>query len=395
MQNQQTTSHSKELPESIANWMEVQNSDIHKDQPLERGDLPSASKIESYSQCRGKYLMEKEFPAKRGETNADASRGTKLHAILGGASGPEYALNDDEYDTLVACRRMAHDIYSEWTQDIEDTSEILTIREKRLWLRNDAGEKIFSGQNDLAYLNLKNNTALIIDYKTGRSDNIESSRNEQLRSLAVLAFLNYLTSEISVAIVQPLATSKYEICKYENDDLFKSRIYLELLLKEINDPASKSNRTPGDCCKYCSAKLYCPQAMSFMNDLKIPWTNDLTTAQLSELLDRCIVVENIIKHIRKLGKDTINQGTGIENWYMKDGAIQRKIPNSKDAWIALRPSMTPDEFISCCTVKIGEIDDVIKEKTGLTGDELKSKVSELLGSAMLEERNESSLKRLK
>lgn len=207
----------------------------------ERGGLPSASGLERIALCPGSWQLERQCP--REESSEAADSGSRIHAFL---AHEAVDLSQDELDVAIKCMRQANDLIGAGEE----------LREQRLWYSDKFGRRLFSGQADV--LVISGNTALVIDYKTGRGEVSASAANFQLRGLAVLVKHNYPDVEVvSVAIIQPLASSVPVVCEYgpEELDLAKLQILNVVGLSEVTDPPLVPSEA---ACKYCRAKAICP-----------------------------------------------------------------------------------------------------------------------------------------
>lgn len=366
------------------NHQTIQKTESHFDD--ERLDLPSASKIESYFLCPGKYLAEKGLPEE--SSNEDADRGTRIHDFL---SNPlkiyEDALNSEEKEVAYMCAEQARQVIKDWNPNHVPYS---IEYEKRIWLKNAEGDKILSGKADA--LMIAEDRALIIDYKTGRNGSVESARNEQLRTLALILYGEVLhIKEIRVAIIQPLVSKTPEVCDYNGDDVNESYIRLMGLLTNIEYRHS-SRRSGERQCKYCKAKTTCPEANQMMLIPEI--SKEVSAIQISDLLDRAAVADIMVNAIRAKAKEMAKSGVQIPNYQLKEGNEIRIIKNAQKAYECLKDNLTADEFRECCHVRVIDISDRLSEKLDLHGRNLRNKVAELLGDHMEIKKNSPSIKRI-
>lgn len=366
------------------NRQTIQKIESHFDD--ERLDLPSASKIESYFLCPGKYLAENGIPDE--SSGEDADRGTRIHDFL---SNPlkiyEDALDSEEKEVAYMCAEQARQVIREWNSDHVPYS---IEYEKRIWLKNAELDKILSGKADA--LMIAGDRALIIDYKTGRNGSVESARNEQLRTLALLLFFDNISiKNIRVAIIQPLVSKTPEVCDYSGDDINESYIRLMGLLTNIEYP--RSIRRAGERqCKYCKAKMTCPEANQALIIPKL--SNEVSAIQISDLLDRAAVADIMVNAIRAKAKEMAISGVQIPNYQLKEGNEIRIIKNAQKAYECLKVNLTADEFRECCHVRVIDISDRLSEKLDLHGRNLRNKVAELLGDHMEIKKNAPSLKHI-
>jgi hypothetical protein len=255
----------------------------------ERQGLPSASSIHRLAACPGSWRLEKGQPD---TVSAESESGTRIHAWL---AGEDVSLTPEESELAEACVSQAERIIDCWSEGmIYDTHH-----ERRLWLEVSPGIRVMSGQADL--IAVAGRRGIILDYKTGRGEVQDPTDNLQLRALAVLASLNLSLTEITVAIIQPLATSAPKLCKYTVQDL--SFAHLELLRLIVESQKPDAPLIPGDRqCKYCKATLICPARRQQLDQLALTTIHEtgltVSNQDLVALLDKCGPAAKLIGQIK-------------------------------------------------------------------------------------------------
>ncbi|NBW16548.1 MAG: DUF2800 domain-containing protein [Caulobacteraceae bacterium] len=206
----------------------------------ERGDLPSASNAHRYAACPGSHRACIGLPD---TTSEDAARGDRIHAWLEGmANGtiPPPLAGPEEQDVAERCLWQSEKLIAQHVGLERDR-----LVESRIW----DPSRTWSGKADLVVIDNRN-TALVIDYKTGRGDVEEAVGNLQLRALAALVAIHYMVDVVTVAIVQPLAGPP-SVCRYEAWDLLKAAAEIDEIMGKAN--ATNQPRNPGPWCQYCRA----------------------------------------------------------------------------------------------------------------------------------------------
>ena len=218
----------------------------------ERKGLPSASGMESYFLCLGKFHAEK--MAEKAElcvTSTAAKSGQKIHSTLS-------ELSSEELKVAYLCSKERDSILDRWLvlNDLEE-SIVKFLKEERLWLKNEKDHLVASGKVD--FIAIADRRALILDYKTGKDEVEKSSKNEQLKTLAIILSENYDLDEITVGIIQPLVSISSDLHAYRKEDLQFSRKRLLQLLDLIQN--SEMPRIGGVVqCRYCKIKENCSEA---------------------------------------------------------------------------------------------------------------------------------------
>ena len=340
----------------------------------ERENLPSASSIPRYAACPGSYQLSKGITEVQTKEMAEwAASGDRIHLWL---EDPGFMVLDDpqEFEVAELCDQQRTALIEKIFG--ENAAHVKVIKEDRLWLMQGR-KRIFSGKPD--DIRIYGDTALIIDFKTGRGDQAESPKNMQLRALAVLLtkwkdtsltpplMIGESLRRIHVAIVQPLVNREALITCYELEDLQRAEKELLELLDAINKPDAPLK--VNEYCKFCPAKFKCPAIKGAMeilamhsppNDgaLKNPSGDDL-----SKLLTLCSMAEPVIKAIKSLAKDRLKENAeAVPGWTLtKPGSI-RSISDPFATFKVLFDAnlMTRDGFLTdCVSVGIGDLEKAV------------------------------------
>jgi hypothetical protein len=342
----------------------------------ERQGCTSASSAEADSLCPGRHLAQRGLAD--GEKSADADSGNRIHAWLESERCFDPVLTDEQMQTAEKCRAIEAAVVAK----IFGEQAPWARRELRIW--SDFGGFKHSGKPDVVYVFGK--IGLVIDYKTGRNEVAESSRNLQLRDLAVLAAIEYALDKVYVVPIQPWATMTPEPCEYDKAALIFALGEMEARIVASNAPNSQS--IPGNKqCQYCKAKATCAEFMA---------------ASLPESAAQPIPEPAIIAGIQgldgnRLGKflalvrladDTataevrrrIEAGEAVEGWTLKAGLETEKITDAQTVFTrALAAGITQYEFVAeCITVGKTALKTALKTATGAKGKALDVKLEEML-----------------
>ncbi len=216
-----------------------------------REGFTSASQAESDLLCPGRHL------AQRGLTEVispEAASGNRIHewlAVTATGGCTIVQLSPEEMEIALACQKRALSIVDEWCKGHH--FDIFT--EERLWCAVQTFKH--SGQPDFVALDAVEKRAVVLDFKSGRSDVPEPNTNQQLRDLAVLASIRWVLDEITVAIVQPFA-KRQPPCVYSEQDIARALKDMRNRVLMSNNPMAP--RVAGEKqCKWCKASRTCPQ----------------------------------------------------------------------------------------------------------------------------------------
>lgn len=348
--------------------------------PLQdRGDRPSCSSFGRYSLCAGSYQIGLLVPPDEG--GPAAQLGVDVHAALAG--GKVENLTEEGENLYNLCEHYLRKVQCEV---MPAAVSFQSMVEQRLWWGDE-----WSGQADR--IDLWEQNALVVDYKTGRGEVEPAERNLQLRGLAVLAKRRFPNlKKIFVAIIAPMAGG-VTLAEYDEEALAAATEEVLELIKTISE--EHAPRTPApSACKYCPARAVCPEVAEkalALPDSPAPVT--LTTEKLSELLLVAEYVEDYIMALRMEAKNRLTQGVPVKGWYMKDGAKKRAIENPTAAYNILADKMSPEDFAGACSVSVPSLEKAYAKATGLKGKAAKEAFEAELAPVITSKQNASSLAR--
>lgn len=360
--------------------------EMNTKQKDERAGWTSASAAEADALCPGRHLLCQQVNSPE-ETSEAAASGTRIHKWLESCGNDKDAptLTDDEQETADKCRKIEVELAERLLGHIGDAN-VFAYRELRLWSDFELpGRRLkHSGKADV--ISVHGYTGVIFDYKTGRTESAESSRNMQLRDLAVLAAREFKLKKVHVAIIQPWATMTPEVCTYEIGDLAAAAGDMIDRVAASNNP--RSPRIAGEKqCRYCRAKGCCPE---FTLSILPNTTTDEVTPEavkagvlslsgerLGEFLSLVrLAEETASKEIRR----RLDAGEPVNGWELKPGRETEKITDAKTVLSrALAAGITQDAFVSdCVTVGKNALKAALKAATGAKGRELDANLEQTL-----------------
>jgi hypothetical protein len=351
----------------------------------ERGNLPSASAASRYAACLGSWQLERQVAEI--ESSGDAATGNRIHAALG--LEPVTNLTTDETYIIDRCREQEAELVKQVFST--STEEPQVFREKRLWSLQNYGlgeedKRLWSGKPDVVYV--EGNSALIIDYKSGRGSVENAAENLQLRCLVALLHesFGFTLEAITVAIVQPLAGPP-SVATYELGDLMDAVRESQSLMAAIMQ--SDQPRTPSEsACKYCKGKPYCSEARELA--VTGPLANapegitpdaiasTLTSSHLAQFLDRAAQAEAVIEACRSEARRRLTEGETVEGWALKDGSVRESISNSEIVASRFLELGTYEQLSPAITLNKTKLKDAVKLATGTKGRDLEAKLTALL-----------------
>ncbi len=368
-----------------------------------RGIWTSASNAESDFYCPGRHLAQRGLSEVQSE---DAASGTLIHACLAdsGNRTEMLKLSLEQREMFDACREMEGKLRDQYfgAGAGDNKNPMRVFRERRFWLKLTSrdGKGLFehSGQADVVF---KHGTRLLVlDYKTASGEKTASSRNGQLRDLAVLAAGEIPeTQEVAVAIIQPLATHSPELCLYGPDDLKRAALELYGRIVKSNDP--KSPRVAGAIqCAYCLAKLNCreyqawasamvPAPRSILDVPVASWTGE----QCALFMENASIAQRWLDDCKDAVKARVEADpAAVPGWTLKPGATTEKITDPQacfDRFAALGGNIK--QFMGTVSVGKGKLKEAIHEVTAAKGQQLEKAVKALTEGISEQKQNAASL----
>lgn len=334
----------------------------------------SASNAEADLLCPGRHLAQKGIPEP--PQSEDAESGTRIHAWLANfVDGEMVNLSADEMEIAQACQRRFIEIVSEWS--FGSGHEI--FKEERLWC--SVKEYRHSGQPDVVLI--QGAHALILDYKTGRSEVLEPNTNQQLRDLVALASMRWVVENITVAIVQPFAKPQPP-CVYDQRDIAQAMKEMRHRVAQSNNPLSP--RIAGEKqCRYCRAKSACKEYAAWTSsalpliasaDLGIqkPWTPE----QWVQFLTIAPEAESWIEAKRSEAKRLLEANPDSIPGYELRTIEREKVTNVQAVFEqAAARGVKQEDFLAAVSVTKKGLKEALRS-TGLAGKELQNSMEEIL-----------------
>jgi hypothetical protein len=394
----------------------------------ERKNLPSASNAEADSLCPGRHQAQLGLPE---TSSSDSEFGNNVHAYLKDRTVKLTAKEQDMADMVLEIEAKVLDT---WTKGGERTVE-KHGREIRFW----GPKKQNSGQVDSFWITGDGKFALIEDTKSLWGEHAEAPRNMQLRDLAVLLWLNHVSiEEVIVFINQPRVTHNPELCVYSTDELMRSCDEMEARVKASLEP--NAPRIAGEKqCKFCRAKLACPEAKAMASGVVSYATSHpaiapdsksnvafivsgLNTLELVTMLERLPVAKWVFEALENEAKARLKAGRDVPGWTLAEGSTLNPIVDAQTVFNrALAVGVPSERFLANCVKvtkeateeevrrasKVQEIrrlkgadyeiteEEIADCKLGLKGKSLESEMRKIYEGCTESKPCEPSLKRVK
>lgn len=90
-----------------------------------------------------------------------------------------------------------------------------------------------------------------------------------------------------------------------------------------------------------------------------------TDKAASELLDQLKAIETLIAEIKAHYKEALaRDSSAVPGWFLQPGAIRRSINDPLEAYRRVSDILSPEQFTSCVTIKIGELERLWARSSG-------------------------------
>ena len=352
----------------------------------EREDKMSGSGMKGYADCAGKFQLEKTCPKDTG--NAYTEMGNRIHDYMAVPSQAHATavLAEDEQHIANRC----WEEYAKITEALGLGEPEFVTAEKRLWCGDT-----WSGQIDR--IDHHGDTALVVDWKTGRNPQGNAAENLQLRAYAVLVKKNlpYL-KKIYVAIVQPMA-APYTIAEYDEADLAAADEQIQGIVAAALAPNAPRTPSP-DACKYCRAKSICPEAQAeatALAEVKADIIPSLTDEQVADFLEKSTIVESFIEHLRAEAKKRLKDGAEIAGYKLQAGRTSRSLESLQEAHSRLSGIIGEEAFLSACKVSVPSLEKAYASSKGLKGKSAKEEFEKEVHDLLINKQGEPVMTRTK
>lgn len=301
----------------------------------DRGDRPSASASERWINCSASHQRCLSLP---NETSEQSERGTMLHKAC-----ELYFADFLKHESIVA--RFDSEDFRAVKYCIVEVEKLFgegdkLHTEERLWDKNHS----FSGQPDVMII--KENSAVVVDYKFGRGQVAKATGNWQLASLSVLVKENFPQVEyVDAYIVQPFAFDKERVSsvRFDADSIEQIRKHIKTAILNIYyKPETKF----GNWCTFCKARNNCEAVRNELANLD---QYDITSANAVEMFRKIKVVRSTLDAMESKIK-ALAESEEIQGFKWVEGAKRSKLRDAQTIYGFYAQLFTADEFIDVVDV---------------------------------------------
>jgi len=348
----------------------------------ERKGLPSSSSMDRYHSCAGSLplerLLRKRGELPRDEDNEAASHGRLIHEICEEifftesnlAPGRYRKEHIDEAQGYVAVARSLPVIA--WG---EDEGAIKFYLEKRLYLRDEYEISYSTGKPDVVMV--KDDEAIVIDYKTGWGQLPFAGESWQLKSYAVMVAQEYDVETVRVAFIKKGAIDSEHT--FSQEDLSDLTVFEfpRLLLGHNENPFVGTGYSPDpETCRYCACKLKCPalnaqfmimEPRKEVSDVFLPeLANHAKLEEMKEALGQLEVFSKALD--QEITSRLQDDPDSFESWHLAPGRGRRTVkdPSSLCGQL-IEDGASPDDIYEVLKIGVTDAEKLHKQITKLKG----------------------------
>ena len=363
----------------------------------ERGNLPSASRMDRIAHCAA-CLKREEGLAGLPQKDGTADAGNAVHLAM--ETGDSEWLDVSEADIKRGLDELEQTAVKNWEAEFNlDSSKTQVWREKRFWIHNRQLIPVASAKLDVVRIN--GPYALVTDYKTGFKHPTPSEKNWQLKTQAVSVFQEHADLEhIRVSIAHSRMVSRWDAADYTQDDLRGAEWEILSVLRRAEDPHAIAN--PGPHCRWCRAQGMCREnaIYNMMGSDTLPVVTGgrskvdalkkldlaeavarMTPDEMATVWKRKNTVETMFETLEHRLKSLPEAQLNELGYKLVPGVKRYDVPNERisECYTKLQQVLSDAEILSCMKMTRGSVDKLVAEKKGLSGDQAKAFVIELLG----------------
>lgn len=270
-------------------------------------------------------------------------------------------------------------LYVDTVQALRDPGDLLFI-EHRFDLTSVYDDMF--GTNDCGIYK-PDGRVIVLDYKHGAGHAVEAEDNPQLKYygiglLSIPTLRGAKISQVELVIVQPRAPHRDgPVRSWTTDPLTLLDFAGELREGALATTDPNAPLAAGDHCKFCPAAGICPalreiaitRAQDEFVDVVAP---DLTEAEISDLLEKCSLIEDGIRAIRAEAFNRAQGGAAIPGWKLVAKRAVRKWSGEPDVVkgrLAFDFGLTPEQIVEEKLRSPAQIEKLLKgdDKKALAG----------------------------
>ena len=243
--------------------------------------------------------------------------------------------------------------------------------------RREAVEQGIFGTVD--FVSIKGDHADVVDYKYGSGEVDDSDIN--IQGQAYLLGVMDKFPKLKTATVHFILPRRDEILthSYKREDMEDIRLRINLIIEKAQ--AENAEAIPNsEGCRYCKHKLSCPALSDKLLPLAKKYSESVTDFEMTlwgdyspekvedpMVLSRMLNVAQVVDKWQAAAKKqalklAVENGEDIPGYNLHYRNATAKIEDAQEAFEALEHIMTPDDFMSACSVSVSALAKKYAEK---------------------------------
>ena len=212
------------------------------------------------------------------------------------------------------------------------------------------------------------NHAYVVDWKFGDGVIVEAENNPQLMFYALAALRSNHWALRDAATVELIIVQPPQVRRWRTDISrlldFEADLRHALRLAEHDSPPL----AVGSHCRFCPAKVICPQQTGAVDRLVRQKLQDLSDADLGRALELADMLESFATAARGLVQQKLEAGLPVPGWKLVPKIARRKWTSDADALAALVAAGAPESELMEVR-SVAQIEKVLKKhKIALPAD---------------------------
>lgn len=344
----------------------------------------SPSALERHAACPSSYWAEGKFPYTESPA---AAEGKLLHGAM---AGEPVKLTLPQRRYVETARLLARSLVEQYLPGLLEKE-----RPANVWATTEDARSL---HEDTFYVSGKfdwwgsdEETAVLIDYKFGHSQVESAEANMQMMAYAIVAARNSPPGKffrrVIVAIIQPTVDYEHRltVAEYGIKELQEAADILAAIASAIEDARTTPKYRAGLHCTYCKAAASCEENRARLVQLE-PSGMPLvpTNEQLGAWLKKAKGAKSVIENIERAVREKLEAGEEVPGWTLKYNPPMRIIEDVPAVWQKLNGrGVEADEFMRLCKLSIGDIDSLVRAKSGCLAKEAMGITADWLGESVV------------
>jgi hypothetical protein len=229
------------------------------------------------------------------------------------------------------------------------------------------------------FVSIKDDHADVVDYKYGRGEVDDSDINIQGQSYLLGVMDKF--PKLKTATVHFILPRRDEILthSYKREDMEDIRLRINLIIEKAE--AENAEAIPNsEGCRYCKHKLSCPalsdkllplakKYSESVNDFEMALWGNYSPEKVDDpmVLSRMLNVAQVVDKWQAAAKKqalklAVEDGEDIPGYNLHYRNATAKIEDAQEAFDALEHIMTPEDFMSACSVSVSALAKKYAEK---------------------------------